>query len=74
MRNVKIGLCGFTIAIDEYSRWFPVVEIQQTFYEPSAENVMRRWREKASAEMEFTIKAWQLIPDLRVVQQYTPRQ
>jgi uncharacterized protein YecE (DUF72 family) len=61
MRTVKIGLCGFTIAIAEYARSFPVVEVQQTFYQPSAEPVMRRWRASTPADLGFTIKAWQLI-------------
>ena len=60
-RIVKIGLCGFTIAMEKYSRSFPVVEVQQTFYQPSTESVMRRWRSSTPAAMEFTIKAWQLI-------------
>ena len=58
---VKIGLCGFTIAIAEYPRWFPVVEVQQTFYQPPAEGVMRRWRAGVPDDFEFTIKAWQLV-------------
>ena len=33
----------------------------KTFYQPSAEKVMRRWRECMPAGFEFTIKAWQLI-------------
>ena len=61
MPGVKIGLCGFTIAIGEYPRWFPVVEVQQTFYQPSAEGVMRRWRGSMPEDFEFTIKAWQLV-------------
>jgi len=61
VRTVKIGLCGFTIAIAEYSRHFPVVEVQQTFYQPSSEQVMRRWRANTPHDMEFTIKAWQLV-------------
>ena len=61
MRTVKIGLCGFTIAVADYARWFPVVEVQQTFYQPSAEAVMHRWRASTPSDMEFTIKAWQLI-------------
>ena len=60
-RVVKVGLCGFTIAIGEYPRRFPVVEVQQTFYQPSADGVMRRWRESVPADFEFTIKAWQLV-------------
>jgi uncharacterized protein YecE (DUF72 family) len=61
VRSVKIGLCGFTIAIGEYGRRFPVVEVQQTFYQPPAAGVMRRWRASTPPELEFTIKAWQLI-------------
>ena len=41
MGPVKIGLCGFTIAIGEYPRRFPVVEVQQTFYQPPAKSVFR---------------------------------
>jgi uncharacterized protein YecE (DUF72 family) len=59
--KLKIGLCGFSIAIAEYSRWFPLVEVQQTFYQPPSETIMRRWRANTPPEMEFTIKAWQLI-------------
>ena len=61
MRTVKIGLCGFTIAVAKYARQFPVVEVQQTFYQPSTDAVMKRWRTSMPADMEFTIKAWQLI-------------
>lgn len=61
MRTVKIGLCGFTIPIAAYPREFGVVEVQQTFYQPSAEGVMRRWRNAMPEDFEFTIKAWQLI-------------
>jgi uncharacterized protein YecE (DUF72 family) len=61
VRTVKVGLCGFTIAIAEYPRRFPVVEVQQTFYQPPSEAVMRRWRAAAPADFEFTIKAWQLV-------------
>jgi uncharacterized protein YecE (DUF72 family) len=60
-RTVKIGLCGFTIAIVEYPRRFPVVEVQQTFYQPPAEAVLRRWRAAVPPDFEFTVKAWQLI-------------
>ncbi|HYO09749.1 MAG TPA: DUF72 domain-containing protein [Tepidisphaeraceae bacterium] len=61
MRNVKVGLCGFTISMAEYSRWFPIVEVQQTFYQPSSEPVMRRWRQSVAGDCEFAIKAWQLV-------------
>ncbi len=57
----KVGLCGFTMAMDDYPRYFPVVEVQQTFYEPPSEPVMRRWLAAMPSGFEFTLKAWQLI-------------
>jgi uncharacterized protein YecE (DUF72 family) len=61
VRTVKIGLCGFTIAIGQYPRRFPVVEVQQTFYQPPAKHIMRRWRASVPADFEFSVKAWQLV-------------
>ena len=58
---MRVGLCGFTIAFDDYLERFPVVEVQQTFYEPPQDATMRRWRDRAPAAFEFTLKAWQLI-------------
>jgi uncharacterized protein YecE (DUF72 family) len=57
----KVGLCGFTMAMREYPRHFRVVEVQQTFYEPPSDAVMRRWLAAAPPGFEFTLKAWQLI-------------
>jgi len=57
----KVGLCGFTMAMEDYPRYFPVVEVQQTFYEPPKEAVMRRWFGAMPPGFEFTLKAWQLI-------------
>ena len=61
MTDVRLGLCGFSMAADEYVREFPVVEVQQTFYEPPRDETMRRWRAEAPEQFEFTLKAWQLI-------------
>lgn len=61
MLSLKIGLCGFTIGAAAYATRFPVVEVQQTFYEPPAKLTMARWRQNAPADFEFTLKAWQLI-------------
>lgn len=44
-----------------YASHFPVVEVQQTFYEPPADKVMDRWRAMVPAGFEYTLKAWQLI-------------
>src|SRR3954451_2843150 len=61
MTEVRIGLCGFTMAFGDYVREFPVVEVQQTFYEPPADATLLRWRRQAPSSFEFTLKAWQLI-------------
>jgi uncharacterized protein YecE (DUF72 family) len=61
MTEVRVGLCGFTMAFADYVREFPVVEVQQTFYEPPANSTMLRWRHRAPSSFEFTLKAWQLI-------------
>jgi len=58
---VKVGLCGFTMAMADYPRYFSLVEVQQTFYEPPSELVIRRWRAAVPPGFEFTLKAWQLI-------------
>jgi uncharacterized protein YecE (DUF72 family) len=33
---VRTGLCGFTMSMHDYAGYFPVVEVQNTFYEPRA--------------------------------------
>jgi len=58
---LKTGCCGFRMAQAEYVRRFPVVEVQQTFYQPPQVATLRRWREDAPPAFEFTLKAWQLI-------------
>lgn len=40
---------------------FPVVEVQQTFYQPPRISTLERWRQEVPAAFEFTLKAWQLI-------------
>ncbi len=59
--GVRVGLCGFTMAFEDYVRQYRVVEVQQTFYEPPRDGTMRRWRALAPSDFEFTIKAWQLV-------------
>ena len=59
--EVRVGLCGFTMAFDDYVRAYRLVEVQQTFYEPPRDGTMRRWRALAPRGFEFTIKAWQLV-------------
>lgn len=59
--RVRIGCCGFPVSRTTYYTLFPVVEIQQSFYEPPRPDTARRWREEAPAGFEFTLKAWQLV-------------
>ncbi|MEO5840335.1 MAG: DUF72 domain-containing protein [Acidimicrobiales bacterium] len=59
--GVRVGLCGWTIARSAYVRRFPLVEVQHTFYEPPAPDLLRRWRAEVPADFEFTTKAWQLV-------------
>lgn len=58
---IKVGLCGFSMRMSEYPRHFPVVEVQQTFYEPPSDKLMQSWRAQMPVGFEMTIKAWQLI-------------
>jgi uncharacterized protein YecE (DUF72 family) len=57
----KLGMCGFTIGAAAYYKKFPVVEVQQTFYDPPADATMQKWRDAAPPDFEFTMKAWQVI-------------
>ncbi len=58
---VKVGCCGFPVSRRKYYAEFKVVEIQQTFYKPPSIDTMRKWREEAPEDFEFTFKAWQVI-------------
>ena len=67
--DVRVGCCGFPMAKADYYRYFPVVEIQQTFYNLPRIQTAGRWREEAmtaralagQTAFEFSMKAWQLI-------------
>lgn len=67
--TVKVGCCGFPVRRAEYYRRFPVVEVQQTFYNLPRIQTAERWRQEALAAQspggrdpcEFTLKVWQLI-------------
>ena len=59
--RVKTGCCGFRMAQREYTAQFPVVEVQQTFYQPPQVRTLERWRAEAPIDFEFTLKAWMLI-------------
>lgn len=59
--NVKIGCCGFRSSRGSYYSLLSAVEVQHTFYQPPQLSTLKRWREEAPPDFEFTLKAWQLI-------------
>ncbi len=59
--KVKIGCCGFPVGKNRYYERFAVVELQKTFYQPPQLTTVKKWREEAPSDFEFTLKAWQLI-------------
>jgi uncharacterized protein YecE (DUF72 family) len=59
--DVRVGLCGFTIGAQDYALHFPVVEIQQTFYDPPRDDVLQRWLSRTPPSLEYVIKVWQLV-------------
>ncbi|HET9426467.1 MAG TPA: DUF72 domain-containing protein [Gemmatimonadaceae bacterium] len=70
MNEARLGLCGFTIGAAQYYRRFNVLEVQQTFYDPPAPETLRRWRDAAPPDFEFTMKAWQVITHLGTSRTY----
>lgn len=60
-RGLKIGTCGFGLAMGDYASSFSCVEVQHTFYQPPRLSTLARWRAAVPADFEFTLKAWQLI-------------
>jgi len=59
--GLRVGCCGFPKARVQYYECFPMVEVQQTFYQPPMTRTAERWRAEAPRDFEFTLKAWQLI-------------
>ena len=62
--TLKVGLCGFAKPQATVFASFPVMEVQHTFYQPPRLSTLVRWRERAPAGFEFTVKAWQVITHL----------
>src|SRR5437868_644277 len=60
--GVKVGTCGFRRETRPgYSKMFPVVEIQHTFYDPPGIKTLEKWRRELPDDFECTLKAWQMI-------------
>ena len=58
---VRVGLCGFSMSMHDYALHFPVVEVQNTFYEPPREALMKKWLAITPPSLEYTMKVWQLV-------------
>jgi len=59
--EVRVGLCGFSTSMSTYARRFPVVEVQNTFYEPPGDDVLAKWKTATGPALEYTMKVWQLV-------------
>ena len=64
MNEIKVGCCGFPKSNRKYFDQFKLVEIQQTFYKPPLTETAIKWRDEASEDFEFSLKAWQEITHL----------
>jgi uncharacterized protein YecE (DUF72 family) len=49
------------MAMEDYPLHFPVVEVQNTFYEPPRDVIMRRWIASTPPSLEYTMKVWQMV-------------
>lgn len=64
MEKIRVGCCGWPCARDVYFKHFKTVELQSTFYKlPKLETAIR-WREQATNNFCFSLKAWQAITHL----------
>ncbi len=62
MKKIKVGCCGFPENKKEYFKKFSLVELQSTFYEiPAKMETVKKWREEAPKDFEFSLKAFQVI-------------
>ena len=61
LSQIKVGCCGFPVGKKKYFQQFKLVEIQQTFYKLPFIGTVRKWREEAPGDFEFSLKAWQVI-------------
>ncbi|MGH8586048.1 MAG: DUF72 domain-containing protein [Gammaproteobacteria bacterium] len=70
-RGSASAAAGFRSPKKGYFEHFPVLEVQQTFYQSPRIETWRRWRSAAPADFEFTLKAWQLMrfaPDIETLE------
>lgn len=61
MGSIKIGCCGFPVGRKRYYRELSLMEVQKSFYGGLSKEVVKKWREEAPVQFEFTLKASQVI-------------
>ncbi|MEB3806896.1 MAG: DUF72 domain-containing protein [Desulfurococcales archaeon] len=59
--NVRVGTCGFTRSRRLIFTELDIVEIQQTFYDPRVSSSLKRIKQEAPEDFEFSVKAWMLV-------------
>ena len=59
--RIRVGCCGWREARVRYFESFPVVELQDPFYQMPAPSLAAKWRQSAPVDFTFCLKAWQLI-------------
>ncbi|MEF8873396.1 MAG: DUF72 domain-containing protein [Candidatus Thermoplasmatota archaeon] len=72
--KIKIGTCGYSYydpgegwkdryesKLQAYTDEFETVEINKTFYKLPMVKTAERWKENASGDFEFNLKAWQAL-------------
>ncbi len=59
--TLKIGCCGFPVALTSYFREMDVVEVQVSFYRQIGDSQVLNWRSKAPEGFEFILKAPQCV-------------
>ena len=58
---IRVGCCGFPVALPRYAQHLSLVEVQKTFYKMPRDDTLKRWREQVPEDFVFTLKAPQLI-------------
>jgi|FaiFalDrversion2_1042247.scaffolds.fasta_scaffold02858_1 uncharacterized protein YecE (DUF72 family) len=58
---VLVGCCGWPLARPRYFQRFPLVEVQESFYQPLPLPRAQRLRQEAPPGFLFALKAWQVI-------------
>jgi len=58
---IRVGCCGYPVGKEKYMEALRLVELNRTFYNYPKTSTVVRWREEASEDFEFTVKAHQDI-------------